>query len=163
MRTLSGFDLVSAKPDFGRSVTVHRPGPGPARRERSYAPVAVAVAGIWVGMVLATIFAPDMVSGSQQEHLPLASMTDWMWGAVATGLIVFGFARGRGAAARSVWTGVAVAAIWLAVAVASIFVPDFVTGSDPTRIPLAAMISPVAGMIATAFLAIFIAGSSGDT
>ena len=47
------------------------------------------------------------------------------------------------------------AAIWTAVTLLSIFAPSYVTGSDPTRIPTAAILSPVVGVIGTGFVAAF--------
>jgi len=41
--------------------------------------------------------------------------------------------------------------LWLAVATISIFAPTMVTGSDPTSIPIAAILAPIAGTLATAF------------
>jgi hypothetical protein len=35
-----------------------------------------------------------------------------------------------------------------------------VTGTDPTTIPMAALAAPVAGVVATAFVAVFVAGHS---
>ena len=54
------------------------------------------------------------------------------------------------------WLGLelSVAVIWAVVALAGIFTPVLVTGSDPTRIPLAALAAPVAGMVATGFVAL---------
>ncbi len=40
----------------------------------------------------------------------------------------------------------------------SIFAPTMVTGTDPTTILVAAFAAPVAGVLATAFLAVFVAG-----
>jgi len=46
---------------------------------------AAGIAGIWVAVALISIFAPDMVSGSEQEHLRVAAFVTWIWGLVATG------------------------------------------------------------------------------
>ena len=48
-----------------------------------------------------------------------------------------------------VWVavGISVVGIWLSVALASIFSPDLVTNS--TRLPIAAIISPIFGAFAT--------------
>ena len=37
------------------------------------------------------------------------------------------------------------------------------TGTDPTRIPLAALLSPIAGLVATGYVAIFVAISIGGS
>jgi hypothetical protein len=34
---------------------------------------AIGIAGIWVAVLLISLFAPDLVSGSEQEHLPVAA------------------------------------------------------------------------------------------
>jgi hypothetical protein len=114
-------------------------------------PAAVAVAGLWLAMALSSVFAPDMISGAQHEHLPIVAMTIWPWGAVATGFVLFGAAfPTRDGLAR--WgLPVAVLGIWGAVALVSILAPTMVTGSDPTIIPIAGLVSPVAGAIATGY------------
>jgi hypothetical protein len=43
-------------------------------------------------------------------------------------------------------------AVWATTAVASIFAPPLVTGTDPTRIPLVAMLVPLAAMAVTGFI-----------
>jgi hypothetical protein len=42
---------------------------------------AIGCGGIWVAVVVISVFAPDLVSGSEQEHLPVAALTTW-FGAV---------------------------------------------------------------------------------
>jgi hypothetical protein len=125
--------------------------------------VGLAVAAVWVGVGAASLFAPDMVTGAFQDHLPMAAITMWLWGAVATGLILMAGAMGRGVADGR-WRALAlmIAAIWAIVAAASIWAPQLVTGTDPTRIPLAALLAPVAGVIATAFVCLFVAGTARE-
>ena len=109
----------------------------------------VAVGSVLLGVLFASLFSPDMVTGSNQEHLPLAGMIDWFWGLTAIGYLAF-VRGGRSDAAF----GLSVAVLWLAVAVASIAAPEIVTGTDPTRIPIAVLIAPVVGCLATGFLAL---------
>jgi hypothetical protein len=45
-----------------------------------------------------------------------------------------------------------VSAVWATTAVASILAPPLVTGTDPTRIPLVAMLVPLAAMAVTGFI-----------
>jgi membrane associated rhomboid family serine protease len=114
---------------------------------------ALALATVWVGVILISVFAPDLVSGSQQEHLPLAAMTTWLWGLVGTAAVFIAMNRLRGDAERKpIWIGFAVAifAIWLAGTLLSIFLPVMETGTDPTRLPLGAMITPLAAALLTA-------------
>lgn len=141
---------------------------GTARREPLEEPrgsrylfAGIAVASIWVSVAIASIWSPDMVTGSEQEHLPIAAFVDWLYAAIATGLVLMAFSRRTTGAGRSLWTGftVAIGSIWFIVALASIFAPSMVTGTDPTTIPIAAFAAPVAGVVATAFASVFAAGS----
>jgi hypothetical protein len=108
-----------------------------------------AVAAIVIAAVLASLFAPDLVTGPEHEHLPLVALTIWPWAAPAVGFVLMAGQRGR---ARELVLGVI--SVWAAVVVLVIAVPAMVTGTDPTRIPLAALIVPPFAAIATGFLAI---------
>ena len=121
---------------------------------------AAGLAGIWIAVGLISLFAPDMVSGSQQEHLPVAAFATWFWGLIATGAFVWGMGKLRGKASRMpVWIGFAAATlvVWLVATILSIALPVIVTGSDPTRIPVGAFVSPVVATVFTV-LAGIIAG-----
>jgi hypothetical protein len=110
------------------------------------------IAGIWVAVPLISIFAPDMVSGSEQEHLPVAAFGTWFWGVVATGLFLWAMGRLRGSGSRQpIWIGLAVATltVWLVATILAITLPVFETGSDPTQIPVAAVVSPIAAAALT--------------
>lgn len=126
----------------------------------AYALTGVAIASIWVSVVLASMYAPDFVSGSQQEHLTLVGWIDWVWGAIATGFVVLAAMQGIRAAVSSVaaWIslGIGVGLVWLGVFVVSVFAPVFITGSDPTRIPLAALGIPILGVFVTWFVCTFV-------
>jgi hypothetical protein len=111
------------------------------------------IAAIWVAVTLISLFAPDMVTGSEQQHLPVGAFGAWFWGLAATGAFFWGMGRLRGNAARQpFWIGLAVATtvIWGVATVLSIALPVYVTGSDPTRLPIGAMVSPVAAALLTA-------------
>jgi hypothetical protein len=113
---------------------------------------AAGIGGIWLAVLLISLFAPDMVSGSEQEHLPLAALTAWLWGLVATGTYLAACLHLRGRASRRpVWIGLTVVTlvVWLLATVLSIALPVFETGTDPTRIPLAAVVVPVAATVLT--------------
>jgi hypothetical protein len=110
------------------------------------------MAGIWVAVGLISFLAPDMVSGSEQEHLPVAAFGTWLWGLIATGAFVWAMGKLRGSASRKpIWIGLAVATLifWLVATILSITLPVFVTGTDPTRIPIGAFVSPVAATVLT--------------
>ena len=136
-------------------------------REPASVAIGASVASIWLAVLFTSVFAPDLVSGSEQEHIPLAAFGNWFWGVIATGFVVM--ARRPRAAGRdlegALWLtfGMVVVVIWLVATLAGIFAPDFVTGDDPTRIPLAVIIGPFAATLATAFAALWIAGAEPDS
>ena len=113
---------------------------------------AAGLAGIWIAVILISVLAPDMITGSHQEHLQVAAFGTWLWGLIASAAFLTGMGRLRGKASRqAIWTGLALAtaAIWLLAAILSITVPRAVTGTDPTQIPVAAMVCPVAATVLT--------------
>jgi hypothetical protein len=125
------------------------PVPPPESRTGSYIAGAVALIAIWASVTLAAIFAPDLVTGTTQDHFPLALVVGALAGLVATGYVLKAMIRGLGSAARGAVYALLNVAIWAAVALVAIYVPEMVTGTDPTRLPLAAVIAPIAGAILT--------------
>jgi hypothetical protein len=114
---------------------------------------AIGVGGIWVAVLLISLLAPDFVSGSEQEHLPLAAFTTWFWGGLGTLVFLWAMGRLRGSALwRPAWIGLSVATlgIWAVATVLGITLPVFETGSDPTQIPFGAFVAPVAATMLTA-------------
>lgn len=147
----------------------HRPGLTTAALLRSRAAMlGIGITSIWFSTVLTSFLAPDMVTGSQHEHLPIVGFTMWMWATLASGLLALAEAQDReSTTAGGRWTGaiIAVSAVWIAAMLIALFSPVFVTGTDPTRIPLAAILAPVGAVLTTAYLAVYAAGSrpSGST
>lgn len=125
------------------------------------ASAAVAITAIWVAVILTSLFARDFVSGSEQEHIPIAAIANWFWGAISTGFVLLALVVRRKSpeGQEQAWRALAVVVtvIWLAVIFTSIFAPDAETGSDPTRIPVATMMGPIIATVATGFAAGFAA------
>jgi hypothetical protein len=114
---------------------------------------AIGIGGIWIAVLLISLLAPDLVSGSQQEHLPVAAFTTWFWGGVGTMVLLWAMGRLRGSARwQPIWIGLSLATlgIWTLATILAITLPVMVTGSDPTRIPFAALFAPVAAAMLTA-------------
>jgi hypothetical protein len=114
---------------------------------------AIGIGGIWVAVLLLSLLAPNLVSGSEQEHLPVAAFTTWFWGAVGTMVFLWAMGRLRGNAMRQpIWIGLTVVtiALWTLATILAITLPVFETGSDPTRIPVAALFAPPAAAMLTA-------------
>lgn len=114
---------------------------------------AIGIGGIWVAVVLISLLSPDMVSGSEQEHLKVAAFATWFWGGVGTLVFLWAMGRLRGDAMwRPTWVGLSIVTlgIWALATVIAIALPVVETGSDPTQIPLGAIVGPVAAAMLTA-------------
>jgi hypothetical protein len=114
---------------------------------------ATGIGGIWVVVLLLSLLAPDLVSGSEQQHLPVAAFTTWFWGGIATVVLLWAMGRLRGRAGwQPIWVGLSVATlgIWAVATILGVTLPVVVTGTDPTRIPVAAIFAPVAAALLTA-------------
>jgi hypothetical protein len=108
-----------------------------------------ALAFIWGCAVLLGVLAPDLVSGSEQEHLPLAMFTVWLWATAATAFAAMVPRHGN----LFSWTA-GVAVVWVVAALAAVLAPDMVTGSDPTSIPIAALVAPPVAAVVTGLLSL---------
>lgn len=130
----------------------------------------LAVAAIWLSAVAASIWSPDLITGAAQEHIPLVAIIAPIWALLATGFAILAPAVTAGNRQRvwAVYAG-AVAVAWVAAALISIGAPAMVTGSDPTTIPIAGVIAPIAAMAATAYATVGVVAvaarerSVGDT
>ena len=114
---------------------------------------AIGIGGIWVAVLLISLLAPDLVSGSQQEHLPVAAFTTWFWGAIGTMVLLWAMSRLRASARwQPIWIGLSVVTlgIWTLTTILAITLPVMVTGTDPTQIPFAALFAPPAAAMLTA-------------
>lgn len=123
----------------------------------------IAMAVIWLAVIVTSVWSPDFVSGSQQEHLKVSAAINWLWGALVT-MAIARIARGRRDAPEGAWriVGLGTAAVWLVVTVVGLAAPVFEARTDPTRIPIFALIAPIAGLLVTRFLARARAGGAGD-
>ena len=126
---------------------------------------AISLVAIWVAATIAAVYSPDMITGSNQEHLQLSMFLAWPLAAVATGMVLLAAGVSRRAvesagawAVFAVLTGVA----WSAAAIASVFVSPMVTGTDPTTIPLAAIVAPLFAVLVTAYGSIYVAGAGSE-
>ena len=99
---------------------------------------AIGIGGIWVAVVLISLLSPDMVSGSEQEHLKVAAFGTWFWGGVGTLVFLWAMGRLRGDAMwRPTWIGLSIVTlgVWALATVLAIVLPVVETGSDPTQLP----------------------------
>ena len=109
-----------------------------------------AIGLVWASIAVISMAAPDLVSGSAQEHLPLVGFTSWVAGLLATGSIL-GTMREIGDAPTAEIAGymAAIGVVWVAATLVALLGPVLVTGGDPTRLPLAALIAPFGGAALT--------------
>ena len=130
----------------------------------AYLMMGIGIGCIVVSGVLGSIFSPDMVStsgtatGYIHQHIPMAAYTGWIWDVIAIAMLLPAAMQGIRAKVtdRVPWTmlGLGVGGIWLAVMFISIFTPVMVTGTAPwiTEVPLASILSVIAGLILTYLL-----------
>jgi hypothetical protein len=119
----------------------------------------IGIAAIWIGVLGISVAAPDLVSGSEHEHLPLAAFTTWIWGLIATVGLLWGMSKLRGSAARQrLWIGLVTAAavIWGVALVLSVALPVWETGSDPTELPIWAIVVPLAASMLTLLASVIV-------
>ena len=116
-----------------------------------------AVGAIWVSASALAVWSPDMISGSEQEHLPLGLITVWLWASAATAYALMTPRR----ASLTGWS-LAVAGMWFVTLMVGLFAPELVTGSDPTRIPLAVLMAPPVAALLTGMLSLHEAGRQLD-
>lgn len=117
--------------------------------------MVVAVGGIWAAVLAISLLAPDMVTGSEQQHMPVAAFGTWMWGIAGTFAALGALAALRRSPRRRHLhqpLALGVAAIWCVAAAVAIFSPVVETGSDPTRLPMAAFVAPVVAAVLTALV-----------
>ena len=50
--------------------------------------MGLAVGSVWLAVLIASLYAPVMITGSNHERLAIAPLADWLWGALATGLLL---------------------------------------------------------------------------
>jgi len=127
----------------------------------AYLMTGIAIGCIVVSGILGSIFTPDLVStsgaaaGYIHQHIPLAAYMGWVFDVIAIAMVLPAAMRGIRAKVtdRVPWSmlGLGVAGIWLAVMFISIFTPVMVTGTAPwiTEVPLASILSVIAGLVLT--------------
>ena len=130
----------------------------------AYLMTGIAIGCIVVSGVLGSIFTPDLVStsgaavGHIHQHTPLAAYSGWIFDVIAIAMVLPAAMQGIRAKVtdRVPWTmlGLGAGGIWLAVMFISIFTPVMVTGTAPwiTEVPLASILSVIAGLVLTGLL-----------
>jgi len=76
------------------------------------APRISALAGIWGAVLAISLFVPDLVSGSEQQHLPIAAFGTWLLGAAASRSMMTTLLRFEGGAPTWISCGASLSASW---------------------------------------------------
>jgi hypothetical protein len=137
----------------------------PAERNQAAAWTGGAIAVIWTAVTLISVFAPDLVSGTMQDHVPLAAILTWIWGVMASRSVataVIGRRRSPGVGAAARLLAIAVSAIWAIATVVGVFGPEWVTGTDPTHFPISAVVAPIAALVLTQLVVQLITAFDND-
>lgn len=123
---------------------------------RNLAWVVLALGSIWVSVAIISVTGSDVVFGADRTTFPLVPLVTWIWGAAASGYVLNAFVQRRGTAEeqRNAWIGIAVSTllIWTVVTLVALILPDFTFNflDDPIEVPLGSLITPAAGVVATA-------------
>jgi hypothetical protein len=127
-------------------------GPAEVRQWALFRAGAVGIGVIWLAVAVISVFSPDLVTGSEQDHIPIAAMITWVWALVASRSLVITLLGERGRPDRlgTVWLLVGdVMGVWAVAAAVAVFGPEMVTGSDPTIVPICALLAPIAASVLT--------------
>src|SRR5512138_1174122 len=86
--------------------------------------MVLTLAVIWLAVLAASLFAPDMVTGSEQAHTPVAAIITWLFGLGSTRTVIKMMGRPKPGYSdnNALWmySGLSIAAIWVAAALATI-------------------------------------------
>lgn len=128
--------------------------------------LALPIGAIWLAVILTSLFAPDLVAGADSAHFKVVALVNWLWGGVATAFVLRATLFNPDPtidweeSAALIWIGAAVALIWLIVTVISVAGSEIVYGT--LRIPIAALVAPAVGIVATKYATEFlVSGFSG--
>ena len=120
----------------------------------------VTIGAIWLAVLLTSVFSPTLVVGSDGSEFRVVALINWLWGGIATAFVLRATIFNADQAIdwddsdALIWIAFAVAGVWLAVTVISVAGPELVI-SD-VRVPVAALLSPIAGVVLTSLATDFL-------
>lgn len=122
--------------------------------------MALPIGAIWLAVILTSLFAPDLVAGADSAHFKAVALVNWLWGGVATAFVLRATLFNPDPtidweeSAALIWIGAAVALIWLIVTIISLAGSEIVYGT--LRIPIAAFVAPLVGVVVTKYATEFL-------
>jgi hypothetical protein len=130
-----------------------RPVTSPAEKRNWVAAwTGLAIAAIWIAVTLISVYAPDLVTGTTHDHVPLAAILAWIWGVLASHNVAVAILRRRrspGVADSARLLAIAVTTIWTICMILAVAGPEWVSGTSPTRIPISAIVAPIIAVVLT--------------
>ena len=128
----------------------------------AYLMTGIALGCICISGILGSIYTPNMVTGSQHQAIPLGAFVGWIFDLIAIGMVVTTALQGIRARVteRAPWAILGVGAVWIAGMFVAIFAPVWVTGTDPTELPVWAGLSAIVAVILTGILCNFVKTAS---
>ena len=130
-----------------------RPAPSLAeKRNLAAAWTGLAIAAIWIAVTLISVYAPSLVTGTTHDHVPIAAILAWIWGVLASRNVAVAILRRRRSLAvldSARLLAIAVGTIWTICMILGIAGPEWVSGTNPTRIPISAIVAPIIAVVLT--------------
>ncbi len=124
--------------------------------------VIATIAVIWLVVLILSLQSDPLVTGAEQNELPVAAFLNWIWGLLATVAVLRATVfrkpneKGWGQDDAWMWIMIVVGSIWVAATIVALSVPDLVTGDDPIRIPYGAIVAPVIAAVLTNYASEFL-------
>ena len=132
--------------------------------QRSLVWPVLALAGIWIAVAIISLSDSEIVYGADQDAIPIVALVTWIWGAIASALVLAALVQRRQTRAeqRHAWIALAMASvlIWGTVTILALVIPEFSFDlfDDPVVIPIGALLAPGAGVAATAIACQYVPG-----
>lgn len=124
--------------------------------------VIATIAVIWLVVLILSLQSDPLVTGAEQNELPVAAFLNWIWGLLATVAVLRATVfrkpneKGWGQDDAWMWIMIVVGSIWVTATIVALSVPDLVTGDDPIRIPYGAIVAPVIAAVLTNYASEFL-------
>ena len=124
--------------------------------------VFATIALIWILVLILSFNSDPLVTGVDQNELPVAAFVDWLWGLLATVAVLRATVfrrpneKGWGQDDAWMWITIVVGGIWIAATIVALSVPVLETGDDPLQIPYGAIVAPVVAAVLTNYASEFL-------
>jgi len=124
--------------------------------------VIATIAVIWLLVLILSLQSDPLVTGTEQNELPVAAFVNWIWGLLATVAVLRATVfrkpneKGWGQDYAWMWIMIVISGIWVAATIVALSFPPLVTGDDPISIPFGAIVAPVIAAVLTNYASEFL-------